>query len=387
MPHLSAPQANGPRSRLSVVIVAPTLKWVGGQAVQADLLLRHWRGDPEVDCRFLAIDPPFPRALPWVSRIPFLRTILREPIYVWNLWRDLKNANVAHIFSASYSSFLVAPAPAWLIARLRGVKTLINYRSGEAPGHLRRSMTAVFVLSRTDRIAVPSGYLRDVFETFRLHTDVVPNIVDMSQFHFRPRATLRPHLVCTRGFHPYYCVDVVVRAFAEVKREFPDAHLDVVGTGPEESNIRELVRTLNLHNVNFTGVASREQIGHCYDQADIFINASRLDNMPVSIIEAFASGTPVVTTAPESIPYFVTHEKTGLLSEVGDFRALAQNVMRLLRDQPLSSRLITNAYEESKRYRWEAVREQWLQIYRSMTCGNAGQEHPCESIAAPAAQD
>lgn len=368
------------------MIVAPTLKWVGGQAVQADLLLRYWRGDHDVDCRFLAVDPAFPFGLRWVSRVPFLRTILREPIYVWHLWRGLKDVNVAHIFSAAYSSFLLAPLPAWLMARLRGVKTLINYRSGEAPDHLRRSWIATFILSRSDRLAVPSGYLRDVFERFGLRTVVIPNIADMAQFHFRRRTTLRPHLVCTRGFHPYYCVDVVVRAFVEVQREFPDARLDLVGSGPEESNIRELVRTLSLRNVHFTGIASRDQIGRYYDQADIFINASCLDNMPVSIIEAFASGTPVVTTAPEGIRYLVTHEKTGLLSEPGDSQALAQNVMRLLRDQALSSRLITYGYEESQKYRWDAVRGQWLQIYRSMVYENT--EPKCQHASiAPGAQD
>jgi glycosyltransferase involved in cell wall biosynthesis len=48
---------------------------------------------------------------------------------------------------------------------------------------------------------------------------------------------------------------------------------------------------------------------------DIFVNASWLDNMPVSILEAFASVTAVITTGPEGIRYIVEHERTGLLSE------------------------------------------------------------------------
>jgi glycosyltransferase involved in cell wall biosynthesis len=123
---------------------------------------------------------------------------------------------------------------------------------------------------------------------------------------------------------------------------------------------------LKLKNVNFTGVASREEIGGYYENADIFINASRVDNMPVSIIEAFGSGTPVVTTAPESIPYFVENERTGLLSAVGDDKALASNVMRLLRDPALAARLAQNAFQESKKYTWDAVRGQWLDVYRQV---------------------
>lgn len=352
--------------RLRVMIVAPTLRWVGGQSIQADLLLRNWNDDREIEAKFLPVDPQLPSPLAWIERIPALRTIFREPIYFVHLWQGLRNADIAHIFSASYSSFLLAPAPAWCVARLRGKKTLINYRSGEARDHLRRSGIARSILEKTDRLIVPSGYLIDVFREFGLNAQAVPNIVDLSQFQFRARDPLRPHLVCTRGFHPYYCVDVVVRAFMEVQHEFPDAQLDLVGKGPEEAVIRQLVADLKLRNVHFTGVASRQEIGRCYDNADIFINASYLDNMPVSVLEAFASGTPVVTTSPESMKYLVDHERTGLLSDPGNASALARNVIRLLRDPELARALAANAYEESERYRWEAVREQWLQVYRSM---------------------
>jgi len=352
--------------RLRVCIVAPSLRYVGGQSVQAELLLRHWQNDPDIDIRFLAVDPPLPRFLAWAEGIPGLRTILREPIYFWHLWRGLKDIDIAHIFSASYWSFLLAPAPASLFAKLRGSKTLINYHSGEARDHLQSFRSAKFVLSRVDKIVVPSGYLVDVLREFGLPATSVPNIVDLSQFQYRERTPLRPHMVCTRGFSAYYSVDVVVRAFAEIKKEYSEAHLDLVGAGPLEADVRKLVADLSLTGVNFTGVASRQQIGQCYDRADIFINASWLDNMPLSVIEAFASGTPVVTTSPECMPYLVEHERTGLLSPVADEKALAANVIRLLRDPILATSLAQNARDESRKYTWEAVSEQWLQTYRGI---------------------
>ncbi len=364
---MSEPVQKRQAPRPRVCIVAPSLRYVGGQSVQADLLLRHWQNDSDIDISFLAVDPPPPRALAWAERIPGLRTILREPIYFWHLWRGLKDVDVAHIFSASYWSFLLAPVPAWFVAKKsRGAKTLINYHSGEARDHLQRFRSAKFVLSGVDKIVVPSDYLVDVFREFGLSASAVPNIVDLSQFRYRERNPLRPHLVCTRGFSTYYSVDVVVRAFAEVKKEYPEAQLDLVGNGPLEGDIRKLVADLNLAGVNFTGVAPYREIGKYYDQADIFINASWLDNMPLSVIEAFASGTPVVTTSPECMPYLVKHERTGLLSPVGDEEALAANVIRLLRDPALAARLTQNARDESRKYTWEAVREQWLNTYRGL---------------------
>jgi glycosyltransferase involved in cell wall biosynthesis len=354
------------RERMKVAIVAPSLRYVGGQAVQADLLLRLWQDDPDVEVTFIAVDPPLPWLLAWAERVPGLRTMFREPIYFWDLWRSLKDVDIAHIFSASYWSFLLAPAPAWFFAKMRGKKTIVNYRSGEARDHLQRFRSGKFVLARAERIVVPSGYLVDVFREFGLSAVVVPNLVDLSQFRYRERKPLRPHLVCTRGFHEYYCIDKVVAAFAQVKQEYPEARLELVGGGALEVDVRQLVAERKIADVNFMGVASRQQIGKHYDDADIFINASWLDNMPVSVIEAFGAGTPVVTTSPESMPYLVEHERTGLLSPVGDEMALAANVIRLMREPELAARLAANAYEESRKYTWEVVRGQWVKAYREV---------------------
>ena len=88
--------------------------------------------------------------------------------------------------------------------------------------------------------------------------------------------------------------------------------------------------------------------------------------MPVSILEAFASGTPVVTTAPEGIRYIVEHERTGLLCEPGDWHALAENVTRLLQNPQFAKQMALNAHEESRRYQWDVVRAQWLRVYRRL---------------------
>lgn len=358
---------------LSVTIVAPSLRYVGGQAVQADLLRRHWKGDPEVSVTFVPIDPDLPRGLRWILGIPYLRTLVRTPCFLSELWRGISRADIVHIFSASYSSFLLAPLPAWLLARLCGKNTLINYRSGEAPDHLQGSLIARAVLRIADQIVVPSQYLVDIFRQYHVAAKVVPNVVDLGQMTYRTRIPLRPRLLCTRMFEPYYQVDLVVRAFAEILKSFPEARLCLVGSGSLEKPIRALVVELGISNVEFAGAVARHDIGRYYAQADIFINASQLDNMPVSILEAFACGTPVVTTAPDGMRYIVEHERTGLLCEPGDWRALAGNVFRLLQDPRLALRLAQNAHAESHRYQWDVVRGQWLEIYRSLQSGREAQ--------------
>ena len=354
------------RVRTRIAIVAPSLRYIGGQSAQADLLLRHWNNDPELEARFIAHDPPFPSWLSWAEQIPYVRTVLRAPVYWAKLWGGLKEVDAAHIFSASYWSFLLSPFPAWLIARSRGKGALINYHSGEAEDHLKRWWTARAILRRVQCVVVPSPFLAKVFEQFGIKTQVVPNLVDENQFRFRLRNPIRPVLICTRGFHRYYSIDLVVRAFGAVQKEFPEARLILVGSGPTEQAVRVLVAQLKLKGVEFAGPVPRDQMGREYDRADIFINASWLDNMPMSVLEAFASGACVVSTAPEGIRYVVEHERTGLLSEPGDWQTLGRNVIRLLKEPILASRLASNANQECRKYTWESARGQWLEIYRSL---------------------
>lgn len=365
---LSNPRPEGAATAdpMRVAIVAPSLRYVGGQSAQAAFLLQKWEDDAEVEARFIAADPEFPHGLAWLGKIPLLRTVARTPLYLVSLWRGFKGVEAAHVFSASYWSFLLAPFPALVIAKMRGAKVLLNYHSGEAKDHLSHWRSALPILRRADCVVVPSGYLADVFGEFGLRAHIVPNAVDERQFRYRLRQPLEPRLVCTRGFGAYYRVDHVARAFARVQQAYPQATLSLPGTGPEEAQVRSLVQELGLRGVDFPGAVARRQMGVYYDRADIFINASWLDNMPLSILEAFAAGTPVVSTAPEGVRYFVRHEHTGLLCEPGDWESLAANAIRLLGDSALAAALSQNAYEASKQYRWEAVRGQWLERYRAL---------------------
>ena len=86
---------------------------------------------------------------------------------------------------------------------------------------------------------------------------------------------------------------------------------------PQTRTTKSTASITSSKTVIFTGVVSRERIGDAYAQADIFINGSSVDAQPVSVIEAFRAGTPVVTTSPEAMPYLVEHVRTGLLSTVG----------------------------------------------------------------------
>lgn len=350
---------------LRVLIVAPSLDLLGGQAVQAARLLKCMREEPSLEVSFLPINPRLPRLLNRLQWIKYARTIATSLVYGAMLLARVHRYDVIHIFSASYTSFVLAPTPAILVAKLYGKQTILNYRSGEAEDHLHRwRRTVLPTLRLVEEITVPSGYLVDVFARFGLRARSISNIVDTERFRFRPRRPLRPVFLSNRNFEPLYNVGCVLRAFALIQQRFPEARLTLAGDGSERAGLELLARELKLHHTEFVGRIAPESMHELYEASDIYLNSPNLDNMPASIIEAYASGLPVVTTDAGGIPYIVTDKATGMLVPLGDYTAMAECAIRLLEDDVLASGIAERARTECHKYSWVAVRGEWLKLYQ-----------------------
>ena len=366
--------------RIRVALVAPSLRILGGQAVQADRLLRAWRNDPDVDAWLVPVNPVAPLPFRRLLSLKYVRTLVTELTYIPLLLRELARADVVHVFSASYSSFLLAPLPAVLIGRAFGRPVVLNYRSGQAPDHLRRSSIARRTLARVNSNVVPSSFLVDVFREFGVHARVIPNMLDLDRFRFKARGPLRPRLVSTRNFHALYNVACTIRAFRLVQDRWPDASLTLVGGGPQDGMLRQLVARLELKNVVFVGQVRPDEIAGYYTANDIYIQSPHIDNMPTSIIEAYASGLPVVSTAAGGVPAILTSGEEGLLAPLDDHEALAAHVLHLLDDSALAQRLAGAAYARCRACTWPSVRGQWLAAYRDVLARPEQSTSPHQSV-------
>jgi glycosyltransferase involved in cell wall biosynthesis len=330
----------------------------------------------------LPVNPVLPGVLGRLQRIKYVRTVLTSARYIASLVSRLPAYDVVHVFSASYWSFVLAPLPAMLIARLYRKKVVLNYHSGEADDHLARWPSAVRAMRLAHEIVVPSQYLVAVFARFGLRARAIFNFVDVERIPYRRRHALRPRVLTNRNLEPLYNVPLVLHAFARVQRELPDAELVVAGFGSQRALLEELSSALGLGNVTFVGRVPPDRMAALYDDADLFLNGSEIDNMPLSILDAFAAGTPVVTTDAGGIPYIVRDEETGIVVRRGDEAALANGALRLLRDPALALRLADAARAEClAHYTWPSVCNQWVALYDTLA-PVSGKNVPDHSAAA-----
>jgi glycosyltransferase involved in cell wall biosynthesis len=324
------------------------------------------RGDG-VEVTFVPINPRFPKGLGWLRRVPFVRTCVNQALYLPRLAR-LCRADLVHVFSAAYWSFVLGPLPAMLAARACGRRVVLHYHSGEAEDHLARWGALVHPgLRLAHALVVPSDYLRRVFERHGYRARVIPNVIETSRFRFRERLPLRPRLLSMRNLEVHYGVDRILEAFALVRRHRPDATLTIAGYGSQERSLRRLADSIGGPGIRFAGRIEPHEVASIYDHADLFLNASRIDNQPVSILEAFAAGLPVISTATGDIPAMVRHGETGLLVDAAAPATIADAVLALLADPERAVRLARAARQTVEAYAWPRVRDEWAEVYRGAT--------------------
>lgn len=196
----------------------------------------------------------------------------------------------------------------------------------------------------------------------------IPNGVDTERFHpgELPPSSRKPLIVCVARLARDKDHATLLRAFELVARQNPHARLRLVGDGPEEAALRKLAAKLEpcaASRVEFAGPAD-EPAPH-YREGRVFALSSIREGTPNVVMEAMASGTPVCATAVGGIPELVG--KNGLLSEPGDYQALAANLLSLIQNGELADELGRNGRTAIERgFSFQAMTEAHERILESV---------------------
>ncbi|MES2537642.1 MAG: glycosyltransferase family 4 protein [Pseudomonadota bacterium] len=354
---------------LRIGLIGPLPPPSGGMANQTLQLATLLRGEGAT-VEVIQVNRPYHPL--WIGKVQGVRALFRLLPYLTHLWRSAGSVQLFHVMANSGWSWHLFAAPAIWIARFRGIPVVVNYRGGEADTFLGKALFWVKPsLDRTDAIIVPSGFLDAVFAKHGVSTEVVPNIINLSRFSAGDARSSAerggPCLLVARNLEPIYDNATALRAFSLVQGTFPAARLTIAGSGPELSALKKIADELGLtQSVTFTGRVDNEGMAALYRQADIMINASLVDNMPNSVLEALASGVTVVSTNVGGVPYLVEHEKTALLVPPQDPKAMAEAILDLLNNPIKSSKIQQAGMESVQQYAWPQVRNRLLQVYEKV---------------------
>jgi glycosyltransferase involved in cell wall biosynthesis len=357
-----------------IAIVGPLPPPSGGMANQTLQLAELLRSEG-VQVEVVRTNPPYHPA--WVGRLRGVRALWRMAPYLVALWRASGRAQLVHVMANSGWSWHLFAAPAIWIAHQRRVPVVVNYRGGDAERFFADSFARIKpTLARASTVVVPSRFLASVFARYGVATHIVPNIIDLARFPPRTGAPAAPHLIVTRNLEPIYDVGTAIRAFALVRKRHPDARLTIAGDGPARADLAALAVELAVADgVTFSGSLENREISNLYGSASLMLNPSTVDNMPISILEAWASGVPVVSTNAGGVPYLVDEGRNALLVDPQRPDAMADAALRVLESPDLASSLTKAGRAAAEQCAWPNVREAWFEIYAALVLEPAHAKH------------
>jgi len=188
------------------------------------------------------------------------------------------------------------------------------------------------------------------------HIDVVPCGIDHEVHRHRAHRDRPLRAVSLGRLEPYKRIDLAIRAFRRVVDEVPGAHFDVVGRGQEEPRLRQLADRLGLSNhVTFHGFVDEVRKVELLQSSALLVQCSRKEGWGLTVVEAYACGTPVVATAVPGLVDSVQDGLTGVLVQRPRPKVLAAAMTKLLRDESKRAQMADYAVSCAQRFCWDAA--------------------------------
>ena len=213
---------------------------------------------------------------------------------------------------------------------------------------------------------------------------VIPCGVDVGRFQPRDKRRARadlslpataPILLFVGRLQPLKGIDTLLHAAAEIRRDYPDVCVLVVGGGLDDRDeqetaelrrLQQLGASLGLQNVHYVKAQPQETLAQYYAAADVFVMPSHYESFGMVVLEAMACGTPVVGSEVGGLSYTIADGESGLLVPPGDWRAFAQAISRLLASPRLQGAMRQAGPERARAFAWPRVVDENMRLYRRL---------------------
>ena len=366
---------------MKILLTANYQHGIGGINAQVDLLYTYLNQEDGIKADIFST-----KGNPLRRCIAFLLLLCKARRY-----------DVLHIHACSYWGMV--PAVLGVIAgKLWRKRIVITYHGGEAAEYFAKHVGVVKRwLGRANQVIVLSGFLKEIFDQYDIPCVVIPNIVVLQPQQKRTR-DIAPLFISIRHLEPLYNIPCILRAYEQVLKVYPKATLDILGRGSQREELEIYVQEHRLSGVNFVGQVPNQQIYDYLAKADIMLSAPKIDNMPVSLLEAMNAGLLVISSRVGGVPYMINEairlegykairqEKngkaddtlpnrpiaqspdslkrpTGLLFESDNADDLAEKMQWALEHPEEVKQIIAQAQIDVLKYAWENVKPQLMKIY------------------------
>lgn len=267
---------------------------------------------------------------------------------------------------------------AWVLRRLRGIPYVVSMRGGDVPGfrpydfgtfHKLIGPLLRIIWRNASALVANSNGLRALALAFEPKAEIslIPNGVDLNQFSPAERDWKHPRLLSVGRVVYQKGLDLGIQALAELNDI--DWKWTIAGDGKYRAELEAQAEQHGIADrIHFVGWQSKEQLAALYQQANLFVFPSRHEGMPNAVLEAMASGLPVVASEIAGSEELVVHDQTGLLFPSEDAARLREGLKKLLLDAALRKQMGSagRARVEAE-YTWSSVAAHYINLLSEIT--------------------
>ena len=220
-------------------------------------------------------------------------------------------------------------------------------------------------------IAVSPAALRYVNKAFPADYVIIPNGIDVDHFAKHPNPWPqfqdgKTNILFVGRLEKRKGLKYLLEAYSRLKWDLPDIRLIVVGPGQPDRDSYRILGARSLRDVEFVGKVSYDDLARYYATADIFCTpATGAESFGIVLLEAMASGKPVVASDIEGYKGILTHDQEGLLVPPKDAKALSEALALLIRDPESARRMGASGRQTVEKYRWSIVASQVAEYYEN----------------------
>lgn len=280
---------------------------------------------------------------------------------------------IAHVDVYSGRAFVWAEVVC-LLLRLLKKRYLVTLHGGNLPLFSVRWPTRIrWLLRSANAVTVPSRYFFEAFKAIRKDLRLIPNPVKLDDFSFKCRDGVQPKIIWLRNFHNVYNPVLAPRMISLLLKEHPDICLSMIGADRGDGSLESTIKTAKnlgvLAHVTFPGAVTKDAVPGYLQEADIFVNTTNVDNTPVSVLEAMASGLCIVSTNVGGLPFLLDHGRDALLVPPNDPASMAAALRQLLAEPRLAKELSLNARKKVESFDWSKVLPKWSSLFDEIAEG------------------
>jgi glycosyltransferase involved in cell wall biosynthesis len=303
----------------------------------------------------------------WADRKRF-GTLLGYGRYLAKLARTVEDADLVlarNVFPCGHGGVMLQKlkgVPSVLM--LQGENDLFNFDEA----HWTVDRLRPIVIKESSRIIAQTSYQREFLEKeFGVTSVVLPNGVDVERFRPLPKDSARVELgfepstklvISVGALLPFKGFDDLMRAFSRVVESIPDVKLIIVGDGIQGKPLKKLAGELGVEEkVRFESWVPFEKMPVYLSASDLFVHPSTSEGFPNVVLEAMASGLPIVMANVVGLDAYFGDKRNCFLVPPKDEKSLEEKMLLLLRDEALAEEMRERNLEDIKNFDWSVFAE------------------------------